>query len=100
MYILADIKRNYWKSIFKYKQRRLLKKFENKKFVFSNEKDFIFYKYICKMNILADIKGNCKNSWFIYEQRRLLKKKFLQKIRIFYLKDFIFYKYICKMYKL
>ena len=28
-------------------------------------KDFIFYKYICKVYILADIKRNCKKSRFI-----------------------------------
>ena len=36
------------------------------KFVIFNLKDFIFYRYICKMYILADVKR------FIQEQRRLM----------------------------
>ena len=28
-------------------------------------KDFIFYKYICKMYILADIERNCRKSRFL-----------------------------------
>ena len=55
MYILAYIKRNCRKSRFIYERRRPLKKFEYKICNF-NEKDFMIYKYICKMNILADIK--------------------------------------------
>ena len=56
MYNWADIKRNCRQLRFIKEQRRLLKKFGNKKFVFFNEKDFIINKYICKMYILADIK--------------------------------------------
>ena len=55
----------------------------NKKSLSFNEKDFIFYTYICKMFILEDIRWNCKNLRFIYEQRRLLKKILIQKIIIF-----------------
>ena len=36
-----------------------MKKNENEKNI--NLKDFIFYKYICKMYILADIKRICEN---------------------------------------
>ena len=39
-----------------YRNKDDSKKFENKKFVFFNEKDFIFCKYICKMYILAKVK--------------------------------------------
>ena len=56
MYNLADITRNCRTSRFRKEQRRLLKIFANQKIVFFKEKDFIYYKYICKMYILADIK--------------------------------------------
>ena len=55
MFILAVIKRNCRKSRFIQEQRRLLKKKILKNVVF-NEKDFIVYKYICKMYIFEDIK--------------------------------------------
>ena len=86
----------YWKIFNKIVENQDL--YRNKddfwKFFIFNEKDIIFYKYICKMYILADIKLNCKKSRFIYKQRQLLKK-FL----FFYLKDSIFYKFVCKMYE-
>ena len=45
MYILADIFNEIVKnSRFIYEQRRLLKKYKNKKFVFFYLKDFIFYR--------------------------------------------------------
>ena len=78
----------YWKTKTTYEIFTKSLKFLNLKHYFYNEKDFLFYKYICKMYILADIKWNCKNSWFIYEHRRLLKKTSIQKIRIFWFKRF------------
>ena len=61
MYILANIKEIVENQDLYKNEDDLWKKFENKKFAIFNEKDFIFYKYICKMYILADIKWNCKD---------------------------------------
>ena len=56
MYILADMIKKGSKSRFIKEQRRRLKKFIRKTFLFFNVKDFIFNKYICEIYILADIK--------------------------------------------
>ena len=84
MYILADIKRNCRKSRFMQKQRRLLKKFRNKKNEFFNEKDSIFYKYICKMYILADIKWfqkRCDRPRHTYRHTDIQTKRFIEEFR-------------------
>ena len=39
-------------------------------------KDFVFYKYICKIYIMADISENCRKSRFIFLKRRLELKDF------------------------
>ena len=50
MYISADIKYNCRKSRFTQKERRLfLEKKIIKKILIYNLKDFIYYKFICKM---------------------------------------------------
>ena len=68
MYILADMNRNCRKKKIYIGTKTTFEKIQNQKIVFFNKKDFIFYKYICKMYISADMKWNCKNSRFIYEQ--------------------------------
>ena len=55
MYILADMKQNVENQDLYRNEDDLLKNFGNKIVIF-NEKDFILYKYICKMYILADTK--------------------------------------------
>ena len=65
MYILTDSKWNCKKfKIYKETKKTLGKKL-TKKFIYSNLKDLIFNKYICKMYILADIKCNCSKPRFI-----------------------------------
>ena len=56
MYILADMNRNCRKKKIYIGTKTTFEKIQNQKIVFFNKKDFIFYKYICKMYISADMK--------------------------------------------
>ena len=45
----------YFMKLYLYRNKDDLRNFQNKKVLFLNLKDFIFYKYICKMYTSADM---------------------------------------------